>query len=858
MKLLPFVFLFLSPFILHAQWEQVGQTVLGEEDYAYFGEAVSMSDDGSTVAVSAPLVDSNGLEDNGQVRVYRLVGNVWTQVGSGISGEFWSEGFGNSLSLSADGNILAIGSAWGDEGYGYVKVFELIDDEWALKGSKLTGPQEHGNFGICVSLSDDGLTLGVARDGFNGSYGAHVYEFDGNAWVNTGGPSSSYSVKAITMSGDGTMMIYGGQNFLHPTRKIDGVWTVLSNMSVGTGGISSGSNFLSISGDGNVWAWGGENWDNQATDGGRITIIDMTDPDNWDYSYIYGSSFNHLGRSVSLNYDGTVMATLGGQNRIYKLIDGEWVNSYTIPEASTRTSLNGAGDMLAIGTNEFDNSEFLNVGRMLVYGDLPNTPPTMDCPPNMTVSTDAGLCGAVVEFSAINANDAEDGPLTSVQTGGLASGELFPLGSSTVTFTATDSGGLTVVCQYEIIVVDNESPQAFCNNFTAELDEDGIASISADEVNNGSTDNCEISTYELSTSDFSCEDLGISTVELIVTDNAGNQGVCPAIVTVVDLIAPVAMCQYVNLDLGEDGTVGIEVEDLDNGSFDNCDFELTASMLEFDCGNLGQIPVVLTATDASGNSSTCSTEVTVSDATVPSMTCQDITVSLDENGEGSLVTEDIDNGSFDNCLIALGVDITEFTCDDIVAPVEVTLTGTDFAGNQATCTSMVTIVDEIAPEVICPDDFEIILYDVDAFILDDLFAEGLISATDNCDGVIVFTQDPAPGTELLLGDVYTISVTATDESLNSATCTTVITADHGLAVEESGFSSFLVMPNPAQSSIQILGLADTQNVEVVNALGNVLLSESLSSKGELNIEQLSTGIYFVRLGDGGMIRFVKL
>ncbi len=301
MKLLPFVFLFLSPLILHAQWEQVGQTVLGEEDYGYFGDAVSMSDDGSTVAVSTTMFDSNGFEDNGQVRVYRLVGNMWTQVGSGISGEFWSEGFGNSLSLSADGNILAIGSAWGDEGYGYVKVFELIDDEWALKGSKLTGPQEHGNFGICVSLSDDGLTLGVARGGFNGSYGSHIYEFDGNAWVNTGGPSSSYNVKAITMSGDGTMMIYGGQNFLHPTRKIDGVWTVLSNMSVGTGGINGGSSFLSISGDGNVWAWGGEDWDNQATDGGRITIIDMTDPDNWDYSYIYGSSFNHLGRSVSLN-----------------------------------------------------------------------------------------------------------------------------------------------------------------------------------------------------------------------------------------------------------------------------------------------------------------------------------------------------------------------------------------------------------------------------------------------------------------------------------------------------------------------------------------------------------------------------
>jgi large repetitive protein len=504
----------------------------------------------------------------------------------------------------------------------------------------------------------------------------------------------------------------------------------LSNMSVATNGINGGSSFLSISGDGNVFAWGGELWDNQATDGGRITIVDMSDPENWAYDFIYGTSFNHLGRSVSLNYDGTVMATLGGQNRIYKRIEGEWVNSYTIPESSFCTSLNAAGDMLAIGTNEFDNSESLNVGRMLVYGDLPNTPPTMDCPPNEATSNDVGMCGAVVEFSAINANDLEDGPLTSVQTGGLASGELFPLGSSTITFTATDSGGLSVACQYEIIVEDIEAPQAFCNNITAELDEDGNASISADEVNNASTENCEISTYELSTSDFSCEDLGISTVELTVTDAAGNQSVCPSIITVVDLIAPVAMCQFVNLDLGEDGTIGIEVEDLDNGSSDNCGFELTASMLEFDCGNLGQIPVVLTATDASGNSSTCSTEVTVSDATAPTMMCQDYTVSLDENGEGSLTLEDIDNGSFDNCLVALGMDIADFDCDDMAAPVEVTLTGTDFVGNQSTCTSMVTVVDEIAPTFDCPIDSVVQTFGNEQWVLFDYYTEGLLNVTD--------------------------------------------------------------------------------------------------------------------------------
>jgi hypothetical protein len=77
-------------------------------------------------------------------------------------------------------------------------------------------------------------------------------------------------------------------------------------------------------------------------------------------------------------------------------------------------------------------------------------------------------------------------------------------------------------------------------------------------------------------------------------------------------------------------------------------------------------------------------------------------------------------------------------------------------------------------------------------------------------------------------------------------------------VVENKKGTLTISPNPAYSTIQILGLDDTQNVQVVNALGNVLLSESLSSNGILNIEQLSTGIYFVRLGDGRMVRFVKL
>ncbi|HEX4876707.1 MAG TPA: HYR domain-containing protein, partial [Chitinophagaceae bacterium] len=83
------------------------------------------------------------------------------------------------------------------------------------------------------------------------------------------------------------------------------------------------------------------------------------------------------------------------------------------------------------------------------------TPPTLTCPTNINVTNGAGICGAVVTFATPTASDNCGGSVTVTQTGGLASGATFPLGVSTVTFTATDECGNTSTCSFTVTVTQN-------------------------------------------------------------------------------------------------------------------------------------------------------------------------------------------------------------------------------------------------------------------------------------------------------------------------------------------------------------------------------------------------------------------
>src|SRR5690606_17919575 len=183
------------------------------------------------------------------------------------------------------------------------------------------------------------------------------------------------------------------------------------------------------------------------------------------------------------------------------------------------------------------NSFCLNMSLITVIGD----PPVIACPADIVANNSPGTCGATVNFSGV-AFDTEDGNISGDIIATPASGSVFPVGDTTVTLSVTDSDGNTSTCEFEVSVVDNEAPIAVCQDITIDLDVNGNATITAADIDNGSTDNCGIASMTLDVSAFDCSMTGTNTVTLTVTDNAGNSTTCTSTVTVQDTTAPEIFC----------------------------------------------------------------------------------------------------------------------------------------------------------------------------------------------------------------------------------------------------------------------------------------------------------------------------
>ncbi len=286
------------------------------------------------------------------------------------------------------------------------------------------------------------------------------------------------------------------------------------------------------------------------------------------------------------------------------------------------------------------------------------------------------------------------------------------IGPNPVTLFVFDTTQNVSSCPAIVTVEDNVPPIALCQNITVQLDASGNATITAAQIDNGSSDACGIASLSIDVSSFNCGNVGANNVNLTVTDNNGNVSMCSALVTVEDNVAPSAICQNITVQLDAFGNASITAGMIDNGSSDACGApSLSVSPSSFTCANVGPNMVTLTVTDVNGNVSTCSATVTVQDNVPPIALCQDITVQLDGANMASIVGADVDNGSNDACgIMSLSVSPNTFNCANVGANT-VTLTVTDNNNNMATCTANVTVEDNTPPTIVCPTE-TIIISDV--------------------------------------------------------------------------------------------------------------------------------------------------
>jgi uncharacterized lipoprotein YddW (UPF0748 family) len=159
-------------------------------------------------------------------------------------------------------------------------------------------------------------------------------------------------------------------------------------------------------------------------------------------------------------------------------------------------------------------------------------PVVTGAPDNIHVSTGEASadCAAIVSWIEPVATDNCSASLSYV-TRTYAPGTAFPVGITTVTYVFRDEAGNETNASFDVVVEDDTKPVVIAKNITRAL-ADGAVTITAEDINNGSWDNCGIASMTISPSGFDCTDIGENAVTLTVVDEHGNQNTATVIVTV--------------------------------------------------------------------------------------------------------------------------------------------------------------------------------------------------------------------------------------------------------------------------------------------------------------------------------------
>lgn len=325
MKKITLLLLIIFPSLVIGQI-QIGQDIDGEAANDLSGQSVAISLDGNRVAIGAPENGSSGIR-SGHVRVYENQGGNWIQIGQDIDGDTISAESGTSVSLSSDGNIIAIGAPFHGGGVfttrGQVRIFSFNGSSWIQMGTEILGELE-SEFGNSVSLSSDGNIIAIGApealnpSGVGGMGQTRIYNFNGSDWIQMGGDINGTSSRdrsgtSVSLSLDGTIVAIGS-----PSR---------INAFVGT------------TGQLRVFQFDGSSWN----------ILGQT---------INGDNNDRLGAVVSLSSDGNIFAaSASGFTRLYKNISGMWSQvGSDITGFQSKISLSSDGNIIAIGTTFIDNS----------------------------------------------------------------------------------------------------------------------------------------------------------------------------------------------------------------------------------------------------------------------------------------------------------------------------------------------------------------------------------------------------------------------------------------------------------------------------------------------------------------------
>ncbi len=319
------------------RWDVVGSPIVGEAASDAAGTTVSLAGNGKIVAIAAPLHDGGGRRDSGQVRVFQWVDNTgWTPLGGALVGEALGDRFGSAISLSADGTTLAIGAFGNDAAgvdAGHAKVFRWNSgsSSWEQQGATIQGTTEGVGAGTAVSLSENGSVLAVGSPRETGGTGVvRVYRWNAGttSWELVGaeinGEASGDNFgSALSLSADGLVFAAGaignqgngygaGHTRVYRWDTGSSAWVQQGLDLDGEAAFDSAGSAVALSGDASTVVIGATGNDGNGNNAGHARVY------RWDVgqsawvranSDIDGeAATDSAGSAVAVSYNGGVVA----------------------------------------------------------------------------------------------------------------------------------------------------------------------------------------------------------------------------------------------------------------------------------------------------------------------------------------------------------------------------------------------------------------------------------------------------------------------------------------------------------------------------------------------------------------------
>jgi uncharacterized repeat protein (TIGR01451 family) len=439
----------------------------------------------------------------------------------------------------------------------------------------------------------------------------------------------------------------------------------------------------------------------------------------------------------------------------------------------------GATTITWTATDSFNRSVSCQQAVNVASDDT--TAPTITAPDNVTVVTgpDANSCSVNVEETQLGSPVANDNCGTPhVTRTGVPTGNAFPVGTTTITYTATDGAGHTATATQTVTVIDNTPPiinapadaTYTCPNEVPTANPSQATGADIFDVNGNPhpgpvSDNCgtpSVIVSETRSGAGSAASPLVITRTFTATDAAGNSASAAQTITVIDTTPPV---------ITRSGASSVTVEchtsfnDPGATASDNCQGSVPVTV----SGSVNvNVPATYTltynATDAAGNPAAAVTRtVIVIDTTPPVITL---------NGASDLTVEchtsytDAGASAADSC--GGPVAVSPSGSVNINAPGNYTLTytATDPSGNTATATRAVHVRDTTPPVITVVGANPFTVEQGSAFV------DPGATANDSCGGPLAVT--PSGSVNVNVIGTYTITYTATDPSGNTATATRTV------------------------------------------------------------------------------------